>query len=78
MSDIGGGLFFKDVVVNGIMRYTYVFFFRGFPGGPGLPWDPGLPRRPVLPLGPERHRFSSFAQNWFCSTRSSSLMSSLT
>ena len=29
MSDIGGGLFFKDVVVNGIMRYTYVFFFRG-------------------------------------------------
>jgi len=50
----------------------------GFPGGPGLPWDPGLPRRPVLPLGPERHSFSSLAQNWFCSRRSSSLMRSFT
>ena len=50
----------------------------GVPGGPGLPWDPGLPRRPVLPLGPERHSISSLAQNWFCSRRSSSLMSSFT
>ena len=50
----------------------------GFPGEPGLPRNPGLPRRPALPFGPERQSFSSFAQNWFCSTRSSSLMSSFT
>ena len=50
----------------------------GFPGGPGLPRNPGLPRRPALPFGPERQSFSSFAQNWFCSRRSSSLMSSFT
>ena len=29
MSDIGGGRFFKDVALNFIMIYTYVFFFRG-------------------------------------------------
>ena len=30
MSDIGGGLFFfKDVALNVIMIYTYVFFFSG-------------------------------------------------
>ena len=50
----------------------------GFPGGPGLPRNPGLPRRPALPFGPERRSFSSFAQNWFCSRRSSCLMSSFT
>ena len=50
----------------------------GFPGGPGLPRNPGLPRLPALPFGPERQSFSSFAQNWFCSTLSSSLMRSFT
>ena len=50
----------------------------GFPGGPGPPRNPGLPRRPALPFGPVRQSFSSFAQNWFCSRRSSSLMSSFT
>ena len=29
MSGIGGGLFFKDVALNFIMIYTYVFFFSG-------------------------------------------------
>ena len=28
MSDIGGGLFFKDVALN-VMIYAYVFFFPG-------------------------------------------------
>ena len=50
----------------------------GFPGGPGLPRNPSLPRLPALPFGPERQSFSSFAQNWFCSTLSSSLMRSFT
>ena len=29
VSDIGGGRFFKDVALNFIMIYTYVFLFRG-------------------------------------------------
>ena len=29
MSDIGGGRFFKDVALNAIMIYTYVFFWGG-------------------------------------------------
>ena len=29
MSGIGDGLFFKDVALNVIMIYTYVFFFSG-------------------------------------------------
>ena len=48
------------------------------PGGPGFPRIPGLPRRPVFPLGSERQSVSSLAQSWFCSRRSSCLISSLT
>ena len=50
----------------------------GLPRGPGIPMGPRLPRLPVLPFGPGRQSFSSFAQIWFCSRRSSSLMSSFT
>ena len=50
----------------------------GLPGGPGLPRFPGFPRRPVFPFGPDRQTVSSLAQIWFCSKRSSSLMSSFT
>ena len=46
-----------------------------FPGGPS---GPGLPRRPRLPFGPDRQSVSSLAQTWFCSSRSSSLISSFT
>ena len=58
--------------------------FQGGPSGPGLPGEPGfpripgLPRLPVLPLGPKRHSFSSFAQIWFCRSRSSCFRSSFT
>ena len=50
----------------------------GFPRGPDIPWGPRLPRLPVLPFGPGRQSFSSLAQIWFCSKRSSSLISSFT
>ena len=52
--------------------------FPGGPSGPGLPRVPGLPRRPRLPFGPDRQVVSSLAQTWFCSSRSSSLISSFT
>ena len=48
--------------------------FPGGPSGPGLPRVPGLPRRPRLP----RQSVSSLAHTWFCSSRSSSLISSFT
>ena len=48
------------------------------PLGPGIPMGPRLPRLPVLPFGPGRQSFSSLAQIWFCSRRSSFLMSSFT
>ena len=50
----------------------------GLPGGPGLPRFPGFARRPLLPFGPDRQAISSLAQIWFCSERSSSLMSCFT
>ena len=52
--------------------------FPGGRSGPGLPRVPGLPRRPRLPFGPDRQSVSSLVQTWFCSSRSSSLISSFT
>ena len=48
------------------------------PIGPCFPGGPGLPRRPALPFGPEWQSVSSLAQIWFCSRRSSCLISSFT
>ena len=53
-------------------------YLLGGPSGPGLPRFPGFPRRPLLPFGPDRQAISSLAQIWFCSERSSSLMSCFT